>query len=392
MQDLNQRLKEHLAYAYQHAPAVHDLFNQAGLKPEDIQTVRDLERLPITSKDNFSEMQQKTPPFGGWLASPIENLKRIYLSPGPIYDPHGDDGALIDGFKEVFARAGFHKGDMVINAFLYHMVPAGLGMDEALRVAGCVVVPLGPGNIEVHIKVMMDLKPVGYTGTPSFLGMILDKAAEMGLPKEAISFKKAFFTAEPYLPHQRAKFEGEYGIKTSQAYATADLGVIAYEVYGEEGFIIPQTQIVELVDPESGKWVEEGTPGEVVVTSFNRDYPLLRFGTGDMAVMLPGAGRLAGLVGRSGEAVKVRGMFLHPNQLRMAQGAFAGIAKLQAIVTREGDRDVVTLQVVKADGAELEAESLRQTLKNAARLTIDKVEFVAEIEGARLVRDAREWS
>lgn len=387
--DRDQRLREHLAYAYANAPAVKSIFEQAGLKPEDIQTAADLAKLPITSKERFTEMQQQNPPFGGWLAVPLEKLSRIYLSPGPIYDPHDmEDIALVEDASNAMQQAGFGKGDIVINAFLYHMVPAGLLLDAALQRTGAIVVPLGPGNTEIQIKVMMDLKVSGYVGTPSFLAIILDKAAEMGIPKAAIPLKKAFFTAEPYPPSLRAKFEGEYGMKTSQAYATADLGVVAYEVYGEAGFILPQNQIVELVDPATGQAVEEGTPGEVVVTKFDKTYPLLRFGTGDMATLLPGTGRLRGLVGRSGEAVKVRGMFLHPNQLKFAAAAIPGLQAVQAIVTRDGARDHVTLRVV----GDVDTEILKKAVSEAARLTINEVERVDSIaEGARLIDDQRKW-
>lgn len=389
MTTTDERLQTHLRYAYENAPAVKALFEKVGLTPDAIQSRQDLAKLPITSKDDFSAMQQQNPPFGGWLATPIENLQRIYMSPGPIYDPHGQDDTLARSFSEIFEAAGFGKGDIFINGFLYHMVPAGLVFDEVLRTIGATLIPMGPGNVEIQIKVMMDLNVNGYIGTPSFLAMILDKTKEMNIPKERIPLKKAFFSAEPYLPMQREKFEGEYGMKTYQSYATADLGAIAYQLHGEEGFIIPQTHIVELVDPQTGEWVEEGTPGEVVVTTFNKDYPLLRFGTGDMAVMIPNTNRLAGLVGRSGEAIKVRGMFLHPNQLRFLQTQIEGIKKLQAVITRDGNRDVVTLNIVPVEGASLDAGQIQQTLKAMARLTIDHVEFVDSIEGARTIQDAR---
>ncbi|MBI5927909.1 MAG: phenylacetate--CoA ligase family protein [Chloroflexi bacterium] len=392
MTDLDKRLKDHLGYAIDHAPAVQAIFEKAGLRADDVQTVADLQKLPVVSKDHFVEMQQANPPFGGWLGVPMERLQRIYLSPGPIFDPLGlDDAESFDDVELALSQAGFDKGDIVVNAFLYHMVPAGLFFDEGLRRVGAVTVPMGPGNTETQIKVMLDLKVAGYVGTPSFLAMILDKMTEMGIPKSAIPLKKAFFSAEPYPPSLRAKFEGDYGLKTSQAYATADLGIVAYEVYGEKGFILPKNLIVELVDPQTGQWVEEGTPGEVVVTSFSKVYPLLRFGTGDMAVMIPGAGRLFGLVGRSGEAVKVRGMFLHPNQLRFATASFVGIAGLQAVVTREGTYDHVTLKVAQQAGATVDEEALKAAIKQVAHLSINAVEFVETIEGQRLIVDERIW-
>ena len=392
MSELDRKLRTHLAYAYAHAPAVKALFDQAGLTPDDVQTVRDLGKLPVITKDRFTEMQQADPPFGGWLAVPLARLQRIYLSPGPIYDPFGFDEAGLEDAETALQRAGFQKGDVVLNTFLYHLVPAGLLFDEALRRVGAVVAPMGPGNTDLQIKVIMDLKITSYVGTPSFLSMILDKIAEMGIPREAIPLRKAFFTAEPYPPSLRAKFEGEYGLQTSQAYATADLGIVAYEIYGERGFILPGNLVVELVDPDTGDWVPEGTPGEVVATSFSKTYPLLRFATGDMAVMMPDVGRLFGLVGRTGEAVKVRGMFLHPNQLRFAIGPFeSSVAAFQAVVTREGSYDLITLHVIKKAGAEVDGEALKNAVKQAARLTVNAVEFVDAIEGTQLIRDARTW-
>ncbi len=390
MTDLNHRLREHLAYAYENAPAVKAIFDNQGLKPADIQTVADLVKLPITSKDDFSAMQQANPPFGGWLGVPPSQLDRIYLSPGPIYDPHSSrSSAVADDAAVTLKAAGFGIGDIVINAFLYHLVPAGLLFDEAMIAAGATVVPLGPGNTEIHVKVLLDLQVTGYVGTPSFLSIILDKVAEMGIPKEALSLKKAFFSAEPYPVSLREKFEKDYGMETAQAYATADLGVIAYQVFGQQDFTIPANQIVELVDPNTGELVEEGTPGEVVVTKFDRVYPLLRFGTGDMAVTIPGTGRLYGLVGRSGDAIKVRGMFLHPNQLRAAMSNFDTIQKMQAIITRDGVRDVVELHVVKTGDVNLEA--LKGTLQQLARLSINDITFVDAIEGERIIVDNRKW-
>jgi phenylacetate-CoA ligase len=390
MTDQNQRLRDHLQYAYDNAPAVKALFDNAGLSPADVTTVDDLTKLPIISKDEFSSMQQNNLPFGGWLAVPLEKLERIYISPGPIYDPHGPGTeALLDDATVTLEAAGFDASDIVINAFLYHMVPAGLLFDDALKRAGATVVPLGPGNTEVHVKVMLDLGVTGYVGTPSFLSIILDKATEMGVPREALKLQKAFFSAEPYPPSLKAKFEGDYGLETGQAYATADLGVIAYQLHGEEGFDFPQNQIVELVDPDTGQRVEEGTPGEIVVTKFDSTYPLLRFGTGDMGVMIPGTGRLFGLVGRSGEAVKVRGMFLHPNQLNFVANNVPGVEKLQAIITRDGARDMVALKVLSS--GEVNTEIVQAALQQAARLSVNDIEVVEALDQPDIIVDQRAW-
>lgn len=387
--DKNQRLHAHLTYAYEHAPAVKALFDEAGLTPDDIQSTADLAKLPVTSKDMLIQQQQANPPFGGWNAVPVSDIDTIFLSPGPLYDPHDD--ATTENAGDILRQAGFGPDDVVINAFLYHMVPAGILFHEGLVQAGATVVPIGPGNIEVHLKVMQDLGATGYVGTPSFLAMILDKAAEMGLPKEAITIQKASFSAEPYPPSLRHKFENEYGMQTGQSYATADFGTIAYQLPGQQDFHLRDDLVVELADPQTGQPVPEGTPGEVVVTNFSRVYPLVRLGTGDMAVMVPGTGRLYGLVGRSGEAVKVRGMFVHPNQLRMAVPQIEGVQQWAAVVEREDSRDVLALHLTVSDEAEIDAEQVKQLVKQAVRVTVDAVHVVETVENAGQITDRRDW-
>ena len=401
MGTLDERLAAAVAHAYDHAPAFRALMDGAGLRPADIRGVADLPRIPVTSKDDLIRMQQENPPFGGWLAVPLGSLQRVYLSPGPIYDPHGtDDEEMLAAAVQALQAGGLAAGDRVLNAFLYHMVPDGLLLDEALRHLGATVVPMGPGNTDLQIKVMRDLGVNAYVGTPSFLDVIYKKVGDMGLPSEALPLRKAFFTAEPYPPALRQKFEGEYGLHTAQAYGTADLGLIAYEQAGVTGMVIPDNLIVEIADPQTGDSLPYGEVGEVVVTTFSRVYPLIRFGTGDLGVMAGGPRRLMALVGRSGEAVKVRGMFLHPNQLKAVAGAFPEIKQMAAVVTRQESRDVLTVQVELAEGRgalnrEAFAENLKQALREQGRLRVDAVEFVepGTIEpGQRLIRDERQWA
>jgi phenylacetate-CoA ligase len=392
--DLNALVRQQIAHAYANAPAIRAMMDAAGVKPDAVQSVADLAHIPVTSKERLQELQAENPPFGGFLAVPLTQLSRIYLSPGPIYDPQGIEDPLAEAnARQVFSEAGFTSEDIVINTFMYHMVPAGLALDAGVRIVGATVVPLGPGNIELQIKVMLDLKATGYLGTPSFLQMIYDKAKEMGLPPSALPLKKAFFAAEPYLPSQRQVFEGEYGLVTSQAYATADLGIIGYERPGKAGWYIPQSLLVQICSPESGEELPLGELGEVVVTTMNPAYPLIRFGTGDLSIMeMDGQDRkLKGWMGRSGEAVKVRGMFLHPNSLKAALAGFPNVSKFQAVVGRDGSRDTVTLNVVLSEGA-LDKEAVMEAIKAAARLSINAVEVVSaeQIEGSRIVRDARD--
>lgn len=384
-------IQSHIQYVYDNAPAIRGIMDEAGVNPADIHTPDDLQKIPVTSKDKLQQMQQENPPFGGFVTVPIKKLRRVYLSPGPIYDPHGyGDSAAQDAAKEAFTKAGFTDDDLVLNTFLYHMVPAGLLMDEALATIGATIIPMGPGNVEVQIKVIMDLQTTAYVGTPSFLEMILAKAEEMGISR--LPIKKAFFSAEPYTPSQRQKFEGTYGMVTSQAYATADLGILAYEIPGKPGLYVPQNVIIQVCSPETGELLTEGELGEVVVTSLSHTYPLIRFGTGDLSIMKTVTHEdgttqkwLQGWMGRSGEAIKVRGMFLHPNALRAASAAFPAIKQIQAVVGRDGARDTVTLHVV----GDVNPDELAKAVKETARLSIDSVKVVESIEGTRLVRDTR---
>jgi len=382
---------------------VKNLFGQAGVTPDEIQTVADLAKLPVTSKDQLVAMQQADLPFGGWLAVPRESLRHIFISPGPIFDPEAGEEVGAKGVAEAFRAVGIGPGDVVLNTFLYHMVPAGLLMDAALNMLGATVVPTGPGNTEFQVQIAMALRATGFVGTPSFLKTILDEAEKKGIPKTAFPIKKAFFSAEPYPPSLRRVFEEEYGMRTGQAYATADLGVIAYECEQAEGLHYSDELIVEIVGSD-GKPLGPGEQGEVVVTTFNQTYPLIRFGTGDLSAYTdepcpcgrPGR-RLLGWMGRVGDAVKVRGMFLHPNQLQQAVARVAGLGRFQAVVTRPETRDTLTLRVEltdeSADRAAL-TESLKAAVRESCRLGLDTVEFLAPgsiPEDARPVVDERTW-
>ncbi|MDX2161792.1 MAG: phenylacetate--CoA ligase family protein [bacterium] len=402
----DQRIRELVAHAYAHAPAVTRMMDAAGVTPDQVQTAADLQKLPVTPKDRLPELQRESPPFGGFLTVDPSTLPRIYISPGPIFDPQpgsDDPNALLAPFRAV----GFGMGDRVLNTFLYHLTPAGLLIDEALRGVGATVIPSGSGGMsgtEMQIMLMTALGATGYVGTPSFLAIILDKCAEMGIPKEAVPIKKALFSAEPYTPSQRARFEGDYGMVTTSAYGTADLGFIGYTKPGATGFCVIENVYVEICDPATGQNVEPGNAGEIVVTLFNKKYPLIRFGTGDLGALAPepdvncnAAQQLLGLFGRSGDAIKVRGMFLHPNQVLAAVSRLPAIKHVQAVITREDNRDIITVNVElhpEHAGAEV-AEAVKQYMQSMARLRVDEVVVVeAGIidPSMRTVRDARQWN
>ncbi|MFQ5612184.1 MAG: phenylacetate--CoA ligase family protein [Anaerolineae bacterium] len=399
---LTDRLKQTIAHGYANAPALRRLMDEAGLTPADIQSVADLPKIPVTTKDQLAQMQKDNPPFGGWLAVPLEGLQRIYISPGPLFEPGGEE-TLDEARLEAFRAAGLGPGDVVLNTFLYHLVPAGLMLDAALRGIGATVVPTGPGNTDYQVQIMMALGATGYVGTPSFLKVIFQKAEAMGIPRQAIPIKKGFFSAEPYPPSLRAFFEEDYGMTTSQSYATAELGVIAFDRTGETTLKLVRNLIVEIVDPESGQPVPPGEPGHVVVTTFDKTYPLVRLGTGDLSAFVgqPDAEgyytHIKGWMGRVGDAIKVRGMFLHPLQLKAAIAQFEELGNVQAIVTRPDTRDHVRLRVEMKNGT-ADEEALREKVKAAAsqacRLKVDEVEFVAAgsiEESARTVVDERTW-
>ena len=394
---LNERLKHIISHGYENAPALRKLMEDSGLTPADIQSVADLPKIPVTSKDQLVQMQQEDPPFGGWLAVPPENLHHIFTSPGPLFEPDDEWDA------ETFRAMGVGQGDIVLNTFSYHLAPAGLLVDAVIRRTGATIVPTGPGNTEAQVTIMMRLGVTSYVGTPSFLKIILEKAAEMGIAQQDIPLKKALVSAEPYPPSLRSFFEQDYGLITSQAYATAESGIIAFDRTGETALQLAQNMIVEIVDPASGHPVPPGEPGHIVVTTFNETYPLVRLGTGDLSAFVGEPNEegfhthIKGWMGRVGDAIKVRGMFLHPLQLKGTIAKFEALSNVQAIITRPKTRDhirlLVELKDVSVDMATL-SEEVKDVASQACRLRIDEVEFVepGSIEAsARTVVDQRSW-
>lgn len=400
---LDQELTRFVKSVYATTPAVKRIFDDAGVKPADIKRAADLERVPVTTKDQLVEMQKSNPPFAGFLNTQAKKLKHIFLSPGPLYEPHGAEKALVKTAAQVFKIAGFKRGDIALNTLSYHLVPAGLLLDAGLQAVGATVVPSGVGNTELQVKLMLDLRVNGYAGTPSFLMTIIKKAEEMGLDfKKMFALTHTLFTAEPYPPSLRAEFHGKYGLKTLNAYATAELGFLAYDCDVQQGLHFADGVVVQVCDPTTGVHVKSGEAGQVVVTTFNETYPTIRLGTGDLAVYLDApcaCGRKSPrlmLVGRVGDAVKVRGMFVHPNQLKVAMAKFPAIARVQGIVTRPDNvRDTLTLRVELAQ-ADVDREKLSREFSEAVRglirVSVDQVEFVPTIAAdAKMIVDERKW-
>lgn len=399
MTTIDQRIQELVEHAYHHAPAITKMMDDAGVKPSDIQSAADLAKIPVLSKDELVEIHKENPPFGGFLTIDPADLPRIYISPGPIYDPQppsDDPEALLAPFKYI----GLERGDKVLNTFMYHLTPAGLLLDDGIRGCGATVLPTGPGNTELQIMMMMALGATGFVGQPSYLMTILDKAQEMGIGPDAMPIKKALFSAEPYTPTQQQRFEGEYGMKTTSAYGTADLGFLGYTMAGVQGFCLMNNIYMQICDPKTGEILPDGEIGEIVVTTFNKSYPLIRFGTGDLGALAAEpqceGQQLLGLYGRSGDAIKVRGMFLHPNQLKMAVMQFPEIKDIQVIITRPENKDVVTFNVElnAGESGEGTADKLKALAQQAVRLRIDEVNFVevGSIDpSARKIVDQRDW-
>lgn len=400
------RLHQIIAHAYECSPAARAQFERAGLQPADIQVEADLEKLPVTRKQALLELQGKAPPFGGFLGVPLERLQRVFMSPGPIYDPQGE-GEDYWRWAQALRAAGFRAGDVVHNTFSYHLTPAGFMFDCGARVLGCTVIPAGVGNTEHQVRMMRDLRVTAFTGVPSFLMTIIQKAGEMGFEfRRDFALRRAFFTAEMLPSSLRRKLEEDYGIDTYQGYGTADLGCVAYECSEKQGLHLAAGVVVEVVDPRSGHRVPPGEVGEIVVTLLERAYPLLRFGTGDLSYLLEepcpcglSTPRLAGVLGRADDAVKVRGIFIHSRQLEEVMKRFPQVARYQAVVTREGHQDELTIRVeldpavepatFSREGLPRLEEQAREVLR--LRATVQAVNTGTIPKGDKLLVDRRKW-
>jgi len=335
-----------IRYAKQNAP--YFARHLADVDPDTVTDRAALAALPVTRKSDLMDLQKATPPLGGLNATPVKDLARVFMSPGPLYEPegHGEDWYR---FARALYAAGFRKGDLVHNTFAYHLTPAGRIAESAIHALGAVAFPAGVGNTEQQVRAIADLHPAGYIGTPSFLKILLEKAGELGLNVASIS--KALVSGEALPPSLRAELL-EKGVAVLQAYATAELGLIAYESEAKEGLIVDEGVIVEIVRPGTGEPVPEGEVGEIVVTSFNPDLPLIRFATGDLSAVLAGPSpcgrtnmRIKGWMGRADQTTKVKGMFVHPSQIAEIVKRHPEIAKARLVVSGAAGRDEMVLHV-----------------------------------------------
>ncbi|HVY07375.1 MAG TPA: AMP-binding protein [Burkholderiales bacterium] len=347
----------------------------------DAQSIRDrvaLATLPVTRKSDLIALQRESPPFAGMTALRTGALGRVFSSPGPIYDPQGARGDFWRFGRALFA-AGFRRGDLVHNTFSYHFTPAGFMMDLAAQAVGCAVFPAGVGQTELQVAAIADLKPDGYAGTPSFLKIILEKADE--LKADVRSLKKASVSGEALLPPVREMLKAR-GIDVRQSYGTADLGLIAYETEPMAGLVVDEGVMVEILRPGTGDPVPEGEVGEVVVTTLCNEYPLIRFATGDLSAVAPGASacgrtnmRIKGWMGRADQTTKVKGMFVHPSQVAEVVKRHAEILKARLSVTHDNDKnDVMTLRCEVRNRVGGLADAIAASLRDVCKLR-GEVEF-----------------
>lgn len=396
---LAERLRATVAVAYQNAPAAKRAMDQSGVTPDQIHALEDLTKLPITKKDDLALRQAADPPFAGLLAVPMSKLQHIFASPGPTYVPQGE-GDDFWRFKMAFAAAGFRAGDVVLNTLSYHLTPGGLMLDTGLRSLGCVVIPAGVGQTDLQVKAASSLGATGYAGTPSFLRTLLLRAVELGSP---LSIEVAFATAEMLPDSLRAELEG-FGVRVLQGYATADLGMLAYECAEKNGMHLHPEVIVEVLDLETGQPAAPGQPGQIIATNLEPAYPLLRFATGDIGALAPESAcpcgrtssRLAGLLGRVGDAAKVKGMFVRGSQLDEVLKAFPALARIQAIITRQEHQDRLVYLAELAPGATAEPElgerlvrALREAVKVRGEVEVVPPGTIAA--GAKRIEDRRVW-
>lgn len=400
-QDLE--LQKIVRHAYENAPAIRRKFDDSQVKPDDVKSVKDLERLPITHKHELASLQKEDPPFGGFLGVPKERLKRICMSPGPIYEPE-DIHSQNDRWTQAFFAAGFRKGDIGQITFSYHLVPPAFWFEDSLYRLGCIATPGGVGNTELQVRMMHDLKVTGYIGTPSFLGNISKKAQEVGYDFEKDLHLEVGFVAGEMLPESlRDELEQSLCMILRQGYGTADVGCLGYECFHKNGMHFPYNCIVEIVDPDTGKQLGAGETGEIVATVFDEVYPMIRFGTGDLSYFIEDpcpcgrtTHRLVKILGRLDQVTKVKGMFIHPGNAEEVANKFPEIECWQVVVTREGHVDQMTYCVELKQGCEA-AEGLAERIEAAIPTSMrvrGKVKFIDHgtlPKDCKKIDDQRKW-
>jgi phenylacetate-CoA ligase len=393
------QLARQIAHAKAKAPAFARIL--AAIDPASITSRAALAQVPVTRKSELLEIQKAARPFGGFAASRwghgAEGPARVFASPGPIYEPEGR-GADYWRMARALYAAGFRKGDLVHNAFAYHFSPAGSMFETGAFALGCTVFPAGTGQTEQQVRAIADLEPAGYVGTPSFLRIIVDKADEMGV--KIPSLTKALVSAEPFPASLRDALLAQ-GIAGYQVYGSADLGNIAYETEARSGLVVDEGVLVEIVRPGTGDPVSRGEVGEVVVTALaTRDYPLIRFGTGDLSAVLPGTSpcgrtnlRIKGWMGRADQMTKVKGLFVHPAQVAAVVARHPEVGRARLVVDTAEGADRMTLHVEVAANRSSNAEAIVASIRDVTKLR-GEVAFHAPGElpnDGKVIEDSRKF-
>ncbi len=393
-------LPAQIAHAIENAPGFSRIL--AGVDANSVNSREALARLPVTRKSDLGELQKQAPPLGGLNATPVNKLAKLFVSPGPIYEPQGSSPDWWRTARALYA-AGFRAGDLVINTFAYHFTPAGSMFDSGALALGCTVVPSGIGQTEMQVATIAGLGISGFIGTPSFLKLIVDKADE--LKADIGCLKKAMVGGE-YLPPALRKSLGERNIRVLQSYGTADLGSLAYESAlpdggVTEGMVLDEALILEIVRPGTGDPVAPGEVGEVVITTFNPDYPLVRFATGDLSAVLSGGSpcgrtnvRIKGWMGRADQTTKVRGMFVTPKQVNEIARRHPEIAKARLVVAGETGSDNMTLRCETANPGEQLKAALVASIRDVTKLR-GEIEFVPAgslPNDGKVIDDTRKYS
>ncbi|MCV6574986.1 MAG: phenylacetate--CoA ligase family protein [Cohaesibacter sp.] len=365
--------------------------------PVSITSREDLAQIPVLRKSHLQACQTAEPPFGGFVMGDASQWGRVFMSPGPIWEPQGLAADPWRGARALHA-AGFRAGDIVHNAFAYHMTPGGFILDESARALGCAVFPAGVGNTEAQVEAMAMVRPVAYMGTPDYLKVILDKAESMNVQLDSI--KKAMVSGGALFPSLREEYKAR-GVETYQCYATADLGVIAYETSALDGMLVNEDIIVEIVRPGTDEPVAPGEVGELVVTCFSDVYPLIRFGTGDLSAVMEGTSpcgrtgmRIKGWMGRADQRCKIKGMFVDPAQMNVLLKRYDSVDRLRLSVSRVDEQDVMTLQVATSDQTEAFQKEMSEALRDVTKLkgVVNLVPAGSLPNDGQVIVDERDYS
>src|SRR5436305_6830253 len=343
----------------------------AGIDPASIVDRAALARLPLLRKSELPGLHKATPPFGGFVAGPPGSFGRLFTSPGPIFEPEPTHADPWRGVRALFA-AGFRPGDVVLNTFSYHLTPGGFIFDASARALGCAVIPAGPGNTDAQFELIEAYRPVGYSGTPDFLKILLDAAESAG--RDISSIKRALVSGAAFPKSLQEEIKSR-GVEAYQAFGTADLGLIAFETSAREGMVVNEDLIFEIVRPGTGDPVPEGDVGEIVVTSLDPDHPWIRLALGHLTAALPGPSpcgrsniRIKGWMGRADQTTKIKGMFVRPEQVAEIGKRHAELGRLRLGVTRQAETDAMTLKAESASASETVQGELSATLQSATKL------------------------